>query len=287
MDEKPDIVASDQEKIIFRPLRQSDRDEIQKLHEHWFPVKYSNEFFNEAVRNKTIAGDWLYSCVAVALGEEDEESVSKSACSKEAWGDLAASLNVGDGIDFHQLDSRNDVKMVKTSLRTRVDKESVNCIGGCIIGSFVKSSQCHKETSSLLIRDPICHTQMLYIMTLGTIDKFRNCGLAKTLVEMCVSIAEQIPSCGVIYLHVITTGPIEFYEKLGFYQIQEIVDYYTIDGKLHDCYLYAKFINGNYRSLYSVLYNVWHRYFAPILFTEKRILNDESNANSNCTRESS
>ena len=73
---------------------------------------------------------------------------------------------------------------------------------------------------------------------------------------------------------------IQFYEKLGFYQMKEIVEYYTIDGTLHNCYLYAKFINGNYRSLYNVFYDMWRRYISPILFSEKLVQDSECSGTS-------
>jgi GNAT superfamily N-acetyltransferase len=57
--------------------------------------------------------------------------------------------------------------------------------------------------------------------------------------------AKQRHYCETAYLHVIiqNQAAIRFYEKLGFSRLREIADYYTIDEKKHNCYLYAKFFD--------------------------------------------
>jgi ribosomal protein S18 acetylase RimI-like enzyme len=127
--------------------------------------------------------------------------------------------------------------------------------------------------------DEIDRTDVFYIMTLGVIEEYRKKGLATYLVERAVQ--EQITSgqdeddgdepdscsdntpegtpeiyraqtpnktssryrCETVYLHVIiqNKAAIRFYQKLGFARLREIADYYTIDEKKHNCYLYAKF----------------------------------------------
>jgi ribosomal protein S18 acetylase RimI-like enzyme len=44
------------------------------------------------------------------------------------------------------------------------------------------------------------------------------------MIQDCLTMVEQVPSCGGIYLHVITynAAAIKFYERLGFYRIEEI-----------------------------------------------------------------
>lgn len=89
-------------------------------------------------------------------------------------------------------------------------------------------------------------------MTLGTVRAYRQEGLATSLVERCIDqVVAPDPSCGALYLHVITsnTQAIRFYEGLGFWRVEEIADYYTIDGEHHNCYLYAKYFHGNHGHL--------------------------------------
>ena len=101
MEENQGAATSDGKKVIFRPLHVNDRDEIKKLHESWFPVNYSDQFYDDSVQNKAITGDRLYSCVATVVGEEDEENVvnSSKAYGEEAWKDLESSFNVDFDID--------------------------------------------------------------------------------------------------------------------------------------------------------------------------------------------
>merc|ERR1712062_582878 len=101
----------------------------------------------------------------------------------------------------------------------------------------------------------------MYIMTLGTISKYRHCGLATKLANICIQLAANIPSCGVIYLHVITGNniAIRLYEKLGFQRIHIVNDYYQIKGQNYNAFLYAKFMNGNYNSNYHYLKLLWTR----------------------------
>jgi len=127
--------------------------------------------------------------------------------------------------------------------------------------------------------DEIGRTDVFYIMTLGVIEEYRKKGLATYLVERAVQeqitggqdeddwdepdscsdntpegtpeiYRAQTPSksssryrCETAYLHVIiqNKAAIRFYEKLGFARLREIADYYTIDEKKYNCYLYAKF----------------------------------------------
>jgi GNAT superfamily N-acetyltransferase len=158
-------------------------------------------------------------------------------------------------------------------------------IVGCIIGSFLPSSQQqyrqsssplndklngHKnqqsppppprdETAALLIPNPSLHPTMFYIMTLGTCQEFRRCGLGSKLVNRVVgtiqsqgemhnqqqeqeqhqhhsqqqhhqksmpsmSEAQEVGCCGALYLHVITynKGAIRMYERLGFMRVKKI-----------------------------------------------------------------
>ena len=52
--------------VTFRPLQESDREEIQRLHEDWFPVDYKEDFYDGVVQNKMAStGQPLYTQVAV------------------------------------------------------------------------------------------------------------------------------------------------------------------------------------------------------------------------------
>lgn len=195
--------------ISFRPLKGRDRKRIQELHEEWFPVRYTDEFYTELVNNHRLStsGDALFTSVATL---DNEPSLY---CQEAGQASLP---------------------------------EAEDEIMGCIVGSFLHRSRLNPETANLLLPNLEQHFTMFYIMTLGTVKEYRNYGIATLLVEQCMQQIEADPSCGVLYLHVIpfNHAAINFYEKLGFYRVCTINNYYNIDDKYYDCYLYAKYFHG-------------------------------------------
>ncbi|CAN0545298.1 unnamed protein product [Ectocarpus sp. 12 AP-2014] len=95
-------------------------------------------------------------------------------------------------------------------------------------------------------RGGAAHSEVVYILTLGTETSYRRQGIGRALLRRCVWLSRQEKSIGAVYLHVITTNPAahRFYESEGFAQVCCIDDYYRINGELYDCYLYALFVNG-------------------------------------------
>lgn len=245
--------------IRFRPLQESDRDEIKKLHEELFPVEYTDQFYDTVVQNITMFGSKpLFSCIATVTKEEenDEEQMLDSSVMNtngqqyvyEAWDRLADYVGIKKMNTTGLYEKWNVTETVTqdhlpSSCRQVLQGDS---IVGCVVGTFIDVTTAGKEVVEQLVLNPYKHTKMFYIMTLGSTKSFRGRGLGSKLMIECMNIIEQVPDCGVIYLHVITynTTAIRFYERLGYYRIQEIKDYYTIENEKFDCYLYAKFING-------------------------------------------
>lgn len=124
--------------------------------------------------------------------------------------------------------------------------EDEEVMAACIVGSFGWARRLSPDLRDLIISDSLRFTKVFYIMTLGTVGCYRQAGLAQTLVENCLNLVDKDPACGAVYLHVITfnIAAIKFYEKLGFYRVQEIKDYYVIEGHHYNCYLYAKYFHG-------------------------------------------
>mmetsp|Transcript_635 Transcript_635/g.1003 ORF Transcript_635/g.1003 Transcript_635/m.1003 type:complete len:293 (-) Transcript_635:990-1868(-) len=216
--------------ILFRTLQPKDRDEIKLLHEEWFPVKYKDEFYDELVLQRMfISGDNLYTCAAV--------------CTKKG---VTCSDRIDDEGDEFEKDYIHSSAAVKNDCMKATDEE--DRIAACVVGSYVEVARIDRKTVEFLVDDPTLHTHLFYIMTLGTIAEYRHCRLATKLIRRVMDEVEIDPQCGAIYLHVITfnNAAIRFYEKLGFYRVAEIKDYYTIDDERHNCYLYARYYNGNY-----------------------------------------
>ena len=120
-------------------------------------------------------------------------------------------------------------------------------IVSCVVGSFIPLAKLSRRMQALLLPDKTRFRRLFYIMTLGTVDEHRKTGLASALVRWVESLVQQDPACGGVYLHVITynDSAIRFYERLGFYRVEEIPDYYEIEGRKFSSYLYAKYYNGN------------------------------------------
>lgn len=120
-------------------------------------------------------------------------------------------------------------------------------IVACIVAALVPAHRLNATTRQLLLPQPQQHSQACYIMTLGTRREYRHFGLATRLVEQCYQeLVLSEPKCGALYLHVIISNQtaIRFYERLQFWRVTEIPEYYHIDQTYHNCYLYAKYFHG-------------------------------------------
>lgn len=207
-------------KLSFRPLQPLDRQRIQHLHEQWFPVTYSNEFYDDLVKNHRLAtsGDPLFTCVATLPNTTNNvHSMYCQSTQQQRPNSHHAAAN-----NTHEI------------------------IVGCVVGAFVHPSRLNPSTQQLLLPNSQVHTKLFYIMTLGTVDEYRGYGVATALVQRCMEMVEKDRTCGALYLHVIpfNHAAIRFYEKLGFYRVCTIDNYYNIENQHYDCFLYAKYYHG-------------------------------------------
>jgi ribosomal protein S18 acetylase RimI-like enzyme len=206
------------------------------------PQHSQYEFYKD-LANEHLAGKKLYTCLAVTPGggkhyhhphhhKDDDEEVCWSS-------HTATTLATGN-----------------------IEEEET--IVSCLVGSFVHASRFSRHLRSLLLPDSTRYRRMFYIMTLGTITAHRQMGLGSAMVEYVESsLVQQDPTCGGIYLHVIThnKAAIRFYERLGFHFVEEISDYYEIEGQKYASYLYAKYLNGN-RGHYDVFAILGRAFYA-------------------------
>ena len=244
--------------IYFRPLVENDRNEIKKFHEELFPVDYADHFYNTVVKNVGMDEQPLFACVAIAR-EEDEENSFQETINYDAWDENLAShigvqLNTEDIRYRWKIKESTSFNAMSSSCSQVLQGES---IVGCVVGTFMDTSCVPEDVVETLVWNPKVHSKMFYIMTLGSSKSFRGRGLGTKLIQDCIDLVEQVNCCGVIYLHVITynSTAIRFYERLGFYRIQRIIGYYTIEGEKYDCFLYAKFMNGK-TNIFCVMYIV-------------------------------
>ena len=222
--------------IRFRRIEPKDRVQIQALHEEWFPVEYQQDFYDDLCLHQRMchSGHALYTMVAV-ISKRDKNDIATS----ETPPPLSASTSTSS--TSSPPPAQRDKDEIDTS-----DEQIIACLVGCVLSAH----KLNATSRQLLVPDwPHRHSKLFYIMTLGTVNEYRHLGLATQLVNQVIdSVVQRHTDMGTIYLHVITVNDaaIRFYEdKLGFWRVQEIVDYYTIDGNPYNCYLYARYFHGN------------------------------------------
>ncbi|GFQ03366.1 histone acetyltransferase mcc1 [Phtheirospermum japonicum] len=97
---------------------------------------------------------------------------------------------------------------------------------------------------------------LVYILTLGVVDSYRNLGIGKLLDFCCIfssslihevmKYASNITTCRAVYLHVISYNipAIHLYEKMSFQCLRRLYNFYYINGQHYDSYLFVYYVNG-------------------------------------------
>ena len=202
--------------LHWRKIQPKDRKRIQELHEEWFPVSYQQEFYDSLVHERMPhTNEPLYTCVATV-----KQSGANTSSSNNYHTQASASRddrNMTLHIDTDLVNGDNDANM----------DSSDETIIACVVGAVVNANKLNTASRQLLLSNIEQHYRLFYIMTLGTTSEYRHLGLGTALVEKCIEQVENDPHCGVLYLHVITlnAAAIRFYERLGFWRVQEIGEY--------------------------------------------------------------
>jgi ribosomal protein S18 acetylase RimI-like enzyme len=295
--------------LYFRSILPQDREQVQALHEEWFPVRYQSEFYETLVQGRLPAqettqykgrGDDENPVFDEDAHDEEDDDCSeprerplftylaleKPACSSsssspplEPEHDVVAFVTAGEAtsntssnsstsststsslISMEEARSQNSSWVSDSNNATTTTQHDTtaaqqpNRIVGCLVGAYVESTFLTQELQDLLVPHSEQYTRLFYIMTLGTADDYRKHGLATYLIQQCI--AQQVQNdtqCGALYLHVLDSNvaALRFYEKLGFHRVKLIPNYYTIDGRLRNCYIYAKYFHGAYSTFVVV-----------------------------------
>ncbi|XP_078442823.1 histone acetyltransferase MCC1-like isoform X2 [Wolffia australiana] len=82
---------------------------------------------------------------------------------------------------------------------------------------------------------------LVYILTLGVVEHYRNHGIATRLVQEVMKYALSVVSCAGIYLHVIfyNEPAIIFYRKMLFKLVKRLPNFYYIQSRHFDAYLFV------------------------------------------------
>lgn len=103
------------------------------------------------------------------------------------------------------------------------------------------------EVEDLLRFDPTKSDQkLIYILTLGVVESYRNLGIATSLIQEVVKYAGSIPTCRAVYLHVISynNSAIHLYQKMSFQCVRRLHGFYFIGGRHYDSFLFIYYVNG-------------------------------------------
>lgn len=87
---------------------------------------------------------------------------------------------------------------------------------------------------------------LVYILTLGVVERYRNRGIASSLIQEVINYASSIANCRAVYLHVIAYNnpAIHFYKKMLFKLARRLPKFYYINGQHYDSYLFVYYVNG-------------------------------------------
>ena len=119
-------------------------------------------------------------------------------------------------------------------------------IVGMIVAEIRDYSRLDREDYGFLNRTHY-YDNTLYILNLCVTTNHRNKGVATILFQKLYNefTSQCYSKCRAIYLHVITNNcpAIAFYEKFNFSRFVRIRDFYTVNNRPQDGYLYVLYIN--------------------------------------------
>lgn len=120
---------------------------------------------------------------------------------------------------------------------------------------------------------------LVYVLTLGVVENYRNLGIATLLIREVTKYASTIPTCRGVYLHVISynIAAIHLYEKMRFRCVRRLHGFYLINSQHYDAYLFVYYVNGgrspcSLLELLTAFFGYMRRGLKPLT---ERLWNDE------------
>lgn len=147
---------------------------------------------------------------------------------------------------------------------------------GFVLAQFIPSQECD-ETFNMF--DAGGEPQFVfYILTLGVDKSLRRSGLGTMMLKQCVEHASSNPSCGGVYLHVISYNipALKFYVKNGFKNLVQFPGFYKIHNRAYSSNLCCFYMNGFQPPFFSRIEDTVRVYSDNIIGWIKRLFNIES-----------
>ncbi|KAJ4828106.1 Histone acetyltransferase mcc1 [Turnera subulata] len=195
--------------IRYRPIQPSDLEILEKIHADVFPIRYESEFFQNVVNERDIV-----SWAAVDCSRPNDNN-------NELIGFVTARIVLAKESEVGLLRFKEGTTMVPQAPAAQI--------------------------GDLLRYDPSRPDQTLvYILTLGVVEAYRNRGIATSLIREVIKYAASISTCRAVYLHVISynIAAIHLYKKMSFKCIRRLQGFYLINGQHYDSYLFVYYVNG-------------------------------------------
>lgn len=145
---------------------------------------------------------------------------------------------------FHNVVNGRDIVSWGAVDRNRPNGQSDELIG-FVTARIVPTKE--SEVEELLRFDSSnSNRTLVYILTLGVIESYRNLGIASSLIREVIKYAANIPTCQAVYLHVISynNSAIHLYKKMSFQCVRRLHGFYYINGQHYDSYLFIYYVNG-------------------------------------------
>ena len=209
-------IKIDPSQIVYKPLTPNHVDEVKKLHEEWFPIKYEDKFFNDTI--VTNMGPFF------TVGAFYPKKISENE-----YKDIILGLAICQW--------------------SYVDNSFFNSTNKSLVKEISDNLNYEEEARLFLSRDKYYYC--FYIMSLGVIDECRKLHIGTELMRIVLNTGANVPLCLGVYLHVISdniSGK-KFYEKKGFVCANIIKDYYLIEDKRYSSEVYVRIFTRKEKDL--------------------------------------
>ena len=231
-------------KIMYHPLLKEDLEEIKKLHQEWFPVKYEDKWFDGIFINE----GRRYFHVGAFYKVETEKNKFK---------EIILGLAIGEW--------------------RYIDDYFVYMCGNKITDTICNNIDTIAEIKANYTCDKY---HCVYILTIGVLDECRKFNIGTCMLNCIFNYVLYDELCLCAYLNIIPCNESgkKFYEKNGFTVCKKLEKFYEIDKKLYDSEtlvrVFTKKEKAIYRNKSTPPFMKWVNYLAvnPICFILKIFL---------------
>ena len=192
--------------VIYKPLTKEDLAEIKNLHKEWFPVKYSDNYFNSIFEKKSqyFSIGAFYNIINEETNEKKEIIIGLALCEWIIGSDFFVKF-LGKDSTIEIMNNINYIEEVYT---------------------YLKCDDYHS----------------IYIMTIGVLDEFRKMKIGSHIVDKIINIGLNDKLCVGVFLDVIyyNNSAIRFYKKNEFKKVMTNRNYYNLKGNKYDAYVFLR-----------------------------------------------